>query len=74
MAKLKTLSARGNVRPNQKELAQASNPGVLPFSVDAPETKTTCRLSPDGWARRAVSAYRRYRAERIVAEVNAVSN
>jgi predicted phage terminase large subunit-like protein len=30
----------------------------------------SCRLSPDGWARRAVSAYRRYRADRIVAEVN----
>ena len=28
------------MRHNQKELAQASNPGVLPFSVDAPETKT----------------------------------
>ncbi len=30
----------------------------------------SCRLSPDGWARRAVSAYHRYRADRIVAEVN----
>lgn len=30
----------------------------------------TCRLSPDGWARRAVNAYREYRADRIVAEVN----
>jgi predicted phage terminase large subunit-like protein len=30
----------------------------------------TCRLSPDGWARRAVAAYRDYRADRIVAEVN----
>jgi len=30
----------------------------------------TCRLSPDGWARRVVSAYDEYGAERIVAEVN----
>jgi predicted phage terminase large subunit-like protein len=30
----------------------------------------TCRLSPDGWARRAVSAYHRHGADRIVAEVN----
>lgn len=30
----------------------------------------TCRLSPDGWARRVVSAYDEYGAERVVAEVN----
>ncbi len=30
----------------------------------------SCRMSPDGWARRAVDAYRTYRADRIVAEVN----
>jgi len=30
----------------------------------------TCRLSPDGWGRRAVGAYHHYRAERIIAEVN----
>lgn len=30
----------------------------------------TCRLSPDGWARRAVNAYHEFRADRIVAEVN----
>jgi predicted phage terminase large subunit-like protein len=30
----------------------------------------SCRLSPDGWGRRAVSGYRRHRADRIVAEVN----
>jgi len=30
----------------------------------------SCRLSPDGWARRAVDAYHRYEADRIVAEVN----
>ena len=30
----------------------------------------SCRLSPDGWARRAVSGYHRHRADRIVAEVN----
>lgn len=30
----------------------------------------TCRLSPDGWARRAIEAARRYQADRIVAEVN----
>jgi predicted phage terminase large subunit-like protein len=28
------------------------------------------RLSPDAWARRAVDAYRRHRADRVVAEVN----
>jgi phage terminase large subunit-like protein len=27
----------------------------------------TCRLSPDGWARRAVAAYHEYKADRIVA-------
>jgi predicted phage terminase large subunit-like protein len=30
----------------------------------------TCRLSPDGWARMAVTAYHRHRADRIVAERN----
>lgn len=30
----------------------------------------TCRLSPDGWARRAVDAYGEFDADRIVAEVN----
>ena len=30
----------------------------------------TCRLSPDGWARRAVEAYREHKADRIVAEAN----
>ena len=30
----------------------------------------TCKLSPDGWARRAVGAYRNWNADRIVAEVN----
>jgi phage terminase large subunit-like protein len=30
----------------------------------------TCRLSPDGWAKRAVTAFDEYRADRIVAEVN----
>lgn len=30
----------------------------------------SCRLSPDGWARRAIEAYREFRADRIVAEVN----
>jgi predicted phage terminase large subunit-like protein len=30
----------------------------------------TCRLTPNGWARRAVSAYHRFKADRIVAEVN----
>jgi len=30
----------------------------------------TCRLSPDGWARRAVDAYHQHGADRIVAEAN----
>ncbi len=30
----------------------------------------TCNLSPDGWARRAVDAYREFNADRIVAERN----
>lgn len=30
----------------------------------------SCRVSPDAWARRAVDAYHRHRADRIVAEVN----
>lgn len=30
----------------------------------------SCRLSPAGWARRAVEAFDRYRADRIVGEVN----
>lgn len=30
----------------------------------------SCRLSPDGWARRAVDAYHRHRADRIVVERN----
>jgi predicted phage terminase large subunit-like protein len=30
----------------------------------------TCHLSPAAWARRAIKAYRTYRADRIVAEVN----
>lgn len=30
----------------------------------------TCKLSPDGWGKRAVAAYREYGADRIVAERN----
>lgn len=30
----------------------------------------TCKLSPDGWARRAVQAYEEFGADRVVAEVN----
>lgn len=30
----------------------------------------TCRLSPDGWAKRAVDAYHEWKADRIVAEAN----
>lgn len=30
----------------------------------------SCKLSPDGWARRAVAAYGEFAADRIVAEVN----
>lgn len=30
----------------------------------------TCRLTPDGWARRAVEAYHDFKADRIVAEAN----
>lgn len=30
----------------------------------------TCKLSPDGWARRAITAYHRHQADRIVAERN----
>jgi len=30
----------------------------------------SCRLSPEGWARRAVNAYHAYEADRVVAEVN----
>lgn len=30
----------------------------------------SCRMSPEGWARRAVNAFREHRADRIVAEVN----
>ncbi len=30
----------------------------------------TCRLSPDGWARRAVAAFDEFKADRLVAEVN----
>lgn len=30
----------------------------------------TCRLSPDGWARRATTAYEQFKADRIIAEVN----
>src|SRR5580765_1243029 len=30
----------------------------------------SCRLSPDGWARRAVNAYHAFEADRIIAETN----
>lgn len=30
----------------------------------------TCRMSPDGWAKRAVNAYQEFKADRIIAEVN----
>ncbi len=30
----------------------------------------TCKLSPDGWGRRAISAYHEFKADRIVAERN----
>ncbi len=30
----------------------------------------TCRMTPDGWARRAIEAYHQHQADRIVAEAN----
>lgn len=30
----------------------------------------TCKLSPDGWGRRAIAAYREFKADRIIAERN----
>lgn len=30
----------------------------------------SCRLSPDGWGRRAVNAYHAHKADRIIAEIN----
>jgi predicted phage terminase large subunit-like protein len=30
----------------------------------------TCRLSPDGWAKRAVEAYREFKGDRIIGEAN----
>ena len=30
----------------------------------------SCKLSPDGWAKRAVAAYHEFKADRIVAEIN----
>jgi phage terminase large subunit-like protein len=30
----------------------------------------SCRLSPEGWARRAITGYREFHADRMVAEVN----
>jgi phage terminase large subunit-like protein len=30
----------------------------------------TCKLSPDGWGRRAIAAYHRHEADRLVAETN----
>lgn len=30
----------------------------------------SCRLTPDGWARRVVNAYHDFKADRIIAEVN----
>jgi len=31
---------------------------------------SSCRMSPDGWGRRAVNLYRAHKADRIIAEVN----
>ncbi len=30
----------------------------------------SCRLSPEGWARRAINAFHEFKADRIIAEVN----
>ncbi|MEX2440387.1 MAG: ATP-binding protein, partial [Actinomycetota bacterium] len=54
---------------------RADETGIIVAGVDASGigyviADLSCRMSPDGWARRAVRAYREFRADRIVAEVN----
>jgi phage terminase large subunit-like protein len=49
--------------------------GIVIAGVDAQGefyvlADATCKLSPEGWASTAVAAYRQWRADRIVAEVN----
>lgn len=49
--------------------------GIVVVGADANDhyyvlEDATCRLSPLGWAQRAVTAYRDWKADRIVAEVN----
>lgn len=54
---------------------QADETGIVVVGVGVDKefyvlADRSCRLSPDGWARRAVEAFREFEADRIVAEVN----
>lgn len=54
---------------------ESDHTGIVVAGVDAQEhfwvlEDLTLKASPDGWARAAVDAYHRYKADRIVAEVN----
>lgn len=53
----------------------ADETGIVPVGVGVDGhayvlEDLSCRMSPDGWARRAVQAYRELEADRIIAEVN----
>lgn len=54
---------------------RSDNVGIIVAAIDQDNTAyvladRTCNLAPEGWARLAVTAYREYKADRIVAEQN----
>lgn len=54
---------------------KADETGIIPVGLGADGhgyvlKDLSCRMSPDGWARRAVQAYHELEADRIIAEVN----
>jgi predicted phage terminase large subunit-like protein len=54
---------------------KADETGIVPVGLGADGhgyvlSDLSCRMSPDGWARRAVQAYHELKADRIIAEVN----
>lgn len=63
------------IDPAVTSTSESDETGIIVAGLDASGAyhvlaDRSCRMSPDGWARRAITALDEYRADRIVAEVN----
>lgn len=63
------------IDPAVTNTSESDETGIIVAGLDASGAyhvlaDRSCRMSPDGWARRAITALDEYRADRIVAEVN----